>query len=425
MTHLFLITILIFSIYLTRYAHVYNLRQKMCDGSPISKTIWITRSGTVENQSYRVEGDGFNLFFSREESPRVGERIELIGRIRDRSQCLKKSQIDLIIQRYIVIEKIDDSPLYSYHIPLVRLLVYTNRYLQSAEEKLYKALPSEHVHILLGMTLGRKYSAQENVSIAMKSAGLTHVMVASGANIAILMTFLHAVLRKISSRKMVYLLSVIVACLYTVIVGNQAPILRAFFMFLLSTLAVLIGRKTNSFYILFISGGILLIIQPFLLFSLSYWLTISATAAICVEGLRTDHKKQMSEGVHQSEIVSTLTTIGTVFLFTTPLLLFSIGTVSLITILSSMVLLWMVTPMTLMGVWIILIHSLVPNWIFQLVCIIPWVFTELFIRFVNLFSVFTYLTISTDSVSLLGIVLYYSILFSWILLRLAASRRVR
>lgn len=411
--HFIGLTVTIISIYFLRYTHVYNLRQKECSQSSIHDVVWITRSDTLLGKYRVVETGKYRLYFSQTHAPVIGERIELIGTVDERSQCATSSQLGLIVRSYRVIQINTLSPLSLLRNPFASLEVITNKYLRSTEEEMYRYLPSEHVHILLGMTIGKKYSSQEDIAVAVKSAGLTHVLVASGANIALLIQFSRASMRQIYSRKKVLMVSLIVAFIYVVVVGNQAPILRAFLMFSYVTVASLLGRKMPWHYPLYFGGSILLIYQPLLVFSLSFWLTMAATTAVLVDSRGDESELVGSLARMHSEFTQTFRSTVLVFLFTLPLLLYTIGQTTLLTLMSSALLLWIVGPITILGLLTILVLWAMPAMVHGIFFLALWVPLEIFIRFVHLISALTFLTLSLTQPSILGCALYYVVLVTW------------
>lgn len=416
---------LFFSIYLLRYVQIRNLRQIECEIPLVRDTVWITRQGTVQGKYVSIESGKYQLNFSQTQAPTIGELVEVIGEIKDRSQCIKSSQIVLIVQSYHTIDKNTLSPFSLLHYPVVSFEVFSNRYLRSTEGEMYRFLPAQHVHILLGMTIGRKYSSQENIALAMKAAGLTHVLVASGANIALLIQFTQAVMRKIYSRKTILFVSLIVAGVYAIVVGNQAPIVRAFLMFSFVSMASLLGRKITWFYPLLLGGFLLLIYQPLFIFSLSFWLTIAASTAVLVSARDQEPEMIGNLAGMYSEFTLTFKSTFLVFLFTTPLLLYTFGQTTFASLLSSVLLLWLVGPITIIGLLSILTLWAIPMATHGLFYLILWFLLEIFIRSVDLISTFTFLSFSLTALTVPGLICYYAILFCWTFLEVAKKRGER
>ncbi len=418
-THVIVLVAILTSIYLLRYTSLLQMRQKTCSQAEIRDTVHITRKGTTLGKYTSVESGVYLLYFSQDKTPVIGSHIDLIGKIRDRSQCEKSAQIVLTVQDYSDNQKGGASPFSLLIDTRYSLETFTNSYLQKTEEVIYRFLPVEHARVLLGMTIGRKYSSQESISKAMSAAGLTHVLVASGANISLLTQFAHTVMRKIFSRKLTIIVSVIIAAVYTLIVGYQAPILRAFFMFCCVSLAALTGRKTPWYYPLGIGGFVLLIYQPFFLFSLSFWLTIAASAAVLLDLRIQEPDSAIETSAIYLEFQRTLQSTGIVFLFTLPLILFFIGKTTLVTLISSVLLLWLVAPITILGMLFLLLGWLIPGWFIGFFYLLLWFPLEVFIRFVHLLSAFSFLSVTLQSPTILGFIVYYMIIIIWVLFRIA------
>ncbi len=413
------------SIYLLRYVHVYKMRQIVCAQERVEKTFWVT--SVLESSSYsdRVPAGEFRFNFSRSQSPAVGELVSVIGTIRGRSQCKKMAQIDLNVQSIQRKGIMSVSPFNLIRFPIELGTIYTNKYLQGAEERLYAALPTAHSHILLGMTIGKIYSSKEETSVKMRAAGISHVLVASGANIIFVVSFTQAVLRKLFSRKNLLLGSGIVAIAYGLVVGNQAPILRATVMFLFAAGSGYVGRKIVPMYTLILGGLFILIYQPLFIYSLSFWLTMSATAAISVDSLLQGSSMTSSNESILTSLIQLLQSTVLVFLFTTPLLLYSMGEVTLTTIVSSIILLWLVSPITILGLVTICSWGIIPPLVFQFLTVILWFILELFVRYVELLSTFSFLNLTVTQMNSIGLLLYYGVLTVWLCTRLAVLERKR
>ena len=114
-----------------------------------------------------------------------------------------------------------------------------------------------------------------------KKAGVMHVLAASGLHISILaaLPFFIAFVFRIN-KKLTALATLPVLFLYYYITDYPVSLLRATLMFLIFTVQTLSGTRRNSFNILFLSGIIILLIEPADLFSPGFQLSLGACLGI-------------------------------------------------------------------------------------------------------------------------------------------------
>ncbi|TAG70567.1 MAG: ComEC/Rec2 family competence protein, partial [Runella slithyformis] len=115
-------------------------------------------------------------------------------------------------------------------------------------------------------------------------AGAVHVLSVSGFHIAIFVYILGKILGFLEKRKhwrWVYLGATLgIMWFYAVLTGLSAPVIRSALMFTLLLLAQPLGRKKNTENALFGSALVLLILDPMLIYSVSFQLSYAALAGI-------------------------------------------------------------------------------------------------------------------------------------------------
>lgn len=411
-----LMLVLFFSIYLPRYTRVSNMRQILCANDVISASGVIVGVESSVSGQWRAETSDFVLFFSQKSHPVFGERISFVGAISRVVQCEHVGKITLIVREFRSIKDTDVSPFYLIQKTAVAWINFTKNYLQKSERELSKILSPTQSEILFGMTIGRKPSPTSSIAAVMKAAGMTHVLVASGANLAIILLSLRVILRKFFSKMLVVSISLFLATGYAGIVGDQAPILRALCMYWLMSVGLLIGRKMYWQYVLSLTVGILLIYQPLLLYSLSFWLTVTATIGMFLSNPDTRAS---------NEYITSLQSTWTVFLWTFPLLAYAIGSLTLVSIVSSFFLLWMVGPITIVGMILLLLAPVLPTLVFEILCVPLSMLLEIFIQSVTVFSQWTIFTMTMEIQSITVVFAQYIIIILYYIRSLAGDSRRR
>lgn len=133
--------------------------------------------------------------------------------------------------------------------------------------------------LTLGLAIGDASQASQQLVADMKIVSLTHLVAVSGANCAIVVGAVYFLLRKLSLRARVFS-SIAVLIFYVFLVGAQPSVLRAAVMASAVMLSLLFGRKTNPLAILSLAVTALLVADPSLGVSISFALSVAATAGI-------------------------------------------------------------------------------------------------------------------------------------------------
>ncbi len=144
-------------------------------------------------------------------------------------------------------------------------------------------LPEPHASLLNGILFGIPLKTSKSFYEQLKMVGLLHIVVLSGMNI----TFLSAITTNFTSflgKQISLLLTILIIILFIFFVGVKAPIVRAGFMGILTSVAIITGRKNLALYTLFLSGLFIAIFWPKWLTTVSFQLSYAATLGIILFG---------------------------------------------------------------------------------------------------------------------------------------------
>ncbi|MBQ9020002.1 ComEC/Rec2 family competence protein, partial [Candidatus Saccharibacteria bacterium] len=122
-------------------------------------------------------------------------------------------------------------------------------------------LSDEESALGLGYLLGMRSSLPPGLSEKLKIVGLTHIIVASGANLSILIGFSRKWLGRIS-RFTAFFLSIFLVLGYVGIVGLAPSMTRAGLVSILSLIVWYVGREFKPWRLLLIVGAATLLISP-------------------------------------------------------------------------------------------------------------------------------------------------------------------
>jgi len=135
--------------------------------------------------------------------------------------------------------------------------------------------------VVEALLLGERGRMDPEISRGLQDAGIFHLFAISGAHIAIISFFLFSLFRFLSLPDRVnYILLIFFLLFYASLVEGRPSVMRATIMALAFLIGKLIWRNVNLLNTLAISAFILLMLNPFNLFSLGFQLTFAATLSI-------------------------------------------------------------------------------------------------------------------------------------------------
>lgn len=145
-----------------------------------------------------------------------------------------------------------------------------------------KSLPDPYQNLLIGLLFGTSVaSLPAEKSELYRRAGVIHLLVVSGSQIALLVGTLQSIA---GIFKMSPLLSFIFCTVinigFTIATGADPSILRACVMAQSGLIATFLNQKRNAFSILLLSAWVLNLIDPTLIYSVSFQLSFAATFAL-------------------------------------------------------------------------------------------------------------------------------------------------
>jgi len=161
-------------------------------------------------------------------------------------------------------------------------LCFLPRLRKSINEVMNKASISyEAKSVTKAITVGDKNEFTTSFENDVKAAGVSHVFVVSGMHLVILMgSFLKLVTRVMYNKYYYALLSFSGVIIISLICGFTMSIMRAAVMYLLMTIAPLLGRDNDPLNCLGATVCFLTIASPYTIFSVAFQLSAAATFGI-------------------------------------------------------------------------------------------------------------------------------------------------
>ena len=199
-------------------------------------------------------------------------------------------------------------------------------------QSIYRSLSPPQSSILGAMLLGDKSRMSSGLKEKLNIAGVRHVTAVSGMHVLILSTILMSFLLGLGFWKgQAFYISVIIIFLFIAMTGFQASGVRAGIMGGLFLLGQKIGRRSVSSRAIVITAGIMLVINPLLLFyDVGFQLSFLAVLGIIYLSPVFKRWLRFVPEVKFFNFRSILVMTFSAYIFTLPILIYNFGRISLI-----------------------------------------------------------------------------------------------
>ncbi|NCS31920.1 ComEC/Rec2 family competence protein [bacterium] len=214
--------------------------------------------------------------------------------------------------------------------------------------------PEPYSRLILGIAFGVRMDLGDELEEQFSSAGVTHIMVASGYNVTVIVTAIWGVLSAIGvSKNVSRWISVGIILVFTVLAGLDPPVIRAAVMVLFLVAAEGFGRQYHPLLILCYVGIGMLVVNPLLVKSLSFYLSVGATGAIFVVRPGIVKYFDLWPSVIRDDLITTVS----VSFITVPLLWVWLLKIQLTGLLTNLLILWTVPYITFGAVFSLIVQS--------------------------------------------------------------------
>ncbi|MBI4744647.1 MAG: DNA internalization-related competence protein ComEC/Rec2, partial [Actinobacteria bacterium] len=150
-------------------------------------------------------------------------------------------------------------------------------------EIVFKNLSGDKAGLLLGILIGDTSKISDDLKESFRKTGLTHILAVSGLNVGMLALVFLGFLKFLKVRKSSRIIWVIlIITFYVFITGFQPSVVRAAIMAIIGFLGWTLGRQKDLLAAISASALLILIYDPFLVYSISFQLSFAATLAIIV-----------------------------------------------------------------------------------------------------------------------------------------------
>lgn len=181
-----------------------------------------------------------------------------------------------------------------------------------------------------GLVYGADGELSRDLKEAFRRAGVSHVVAVSGTNVGLITVFLYNMLvATLLPRKRAVIATMISLVGFLMFVGFEAPVVRATITGSLYLVAKYVGRPMAMWNIFGVTVACMLLASPSLMFAMDFELTVAATFGVLFLAPRF----WKAEG----SIMENLRTTIAATITTTPMIVATTGSVSLISIVANLV----------------------------------------------------------------------------------------
>jgi len=210
-----------------------------------------------------------------------------------------------------------------------------------------RVFPSKEAGLLLGLLLGDDSQLDPGVERDFRAAGLSHLLVVSGGNVAMVLAPVIAAAALLRlSRWPRFVVGFGAVAFFTILTGAEPSVLRAGVMACIALLGVLAGRPRTTASILSAAVLGLLVLDPWLVWSVGFQLSVTATAGMVA--LASPLAERFGRLVPSPVATAAGATISAQ-LGVTPILLYHFHEVPLVTLPANLAAFPLVAPSLLLG----------------------------------------------------------------------------
>ena len=203
---------------------------------------------------------------------KLGLEINATGKMNEPSHNTNFYLFDY--KNYLLSEKIN----YTFTATNIKILNANIPIHYQIKNRLYDHIQNyKSKHYLNALVLGNDDEISEEVKTSYQTNGITHLLAISGAQITLFATILLFLFNKIFSKSISYTLTIFILLFYLFITNFQASILRATIFFIILTINKQFELKINTLPLLVITMCLLLIINPYFIYSLGFTLSFTVS----------------------------------------------------------------------------------------------------------------------------------------------------
>lgn len=335
------ICLIVFVLFL-RFLLYKEIPQKVGENITLEKTLLTQPKIKGSTQQFLI--DDIWIVTSRFPEYSYGETLKISGTLKARAT---NKNHPILMLYFPKIERVQNQQQFGLAIMLFLRQRMVN-FLQNT-------LPATPAGLLAGIVLGGNQDIDKDFLDSLRISGTLHVIAASGMNVSMVASFLIILFRKIFRRQIGLLFVILGIICYAALAGFTPSIVRASIMGGLLVFSQILGRQSLPLFALFLTGFIMLFIDPKLILDIGFQLSFLATAGLILIKPLLDSLISLGK---LDFITEQITTTLAAQAATVPILLANFGTFSLLSVFANAMVLWMVPTLMVIGALSLLLSFL-------------------------------------------------------------------
>jgi len=242
----------------------------------------------------------------------------------------------------------------------VTLRIQLNTYRKTIKNVILSVSKDTEVGGLLSaLLIGDKTNLSKQLSLDFQRIGVSHILALSGMHLAIITLFLSFLLSVFGlGKRTVKIILLFFIPAYIILTGASPSILRAGIMILISTLLFLNKRKSDALTTLLFTVFLIVLLEPFTVFSVSLWLSALATFGILTIPSAVESKPKSKFFCY---IFSSLIISFSAIFFTLPITGFLFGTFSVLAPIGTLIISILTQGYIYLGIFTLLFGTRIPS----------------------------------------------------------------
>lgn len=263
----------------------------------------------------------------------------------DYKEYLKTENIYALAEEPQILELKYDASFYSLFINSIRSYVVA---------EIGNNFPEPHAKLLAGMIIGTREEFSQSFAQALSISGTAHVIAVSGYNIALIVSAIIALSGWINRRILLYLTYLFIFIFIGIVGFDNLPALRAGLMGFITITSLILGRKSQALFVLFLVAGIMSMQNPLVYKSISFQLSFAATLGLM---LLSDRISSFVGKILPKTLSEEAGTTLTAIIVTFPITFANFGTFGIYSLLANILIAPLVPVISLSGIAWLVIHN--------------------------------------------------------------------
>ena len=275
---------------------------------------------------------------------------------------------------------------------------------------LYDDKYSEFLNSIL---FGKTDELDENIKESFKNSNLSHVLAISGLHISYVVIGIEKVLIRIfNNKKKRNIIIIFFLILFSLLTGFSPSCIRSSVMYIFLILSKISERKNNFYVTIIISFLILILINPFYIYSVGMWLSYLGTLGIILfyNFLYKIFILKFKKLKKYNKILSPIFVTLSAQIFVYPVMIYYFNIISTNFLISNFLISFLVGPILILGYLSILL-SYIPNPFINIIVIVEEKIIFCILKITELCAKIPYSNIYTITPNLIYIILYYLTIF--------------